>query len=152
MAAWIDGALYLHVTGFDFRTTEALKIKRISLGIYIHNNEKDNTAWHDNVALSTGYIGTTDHSSAAPARPYPHKPELQICKVSPFSIFFTTQKNATFTLSLYSLSGRRLWSFHREYLQKGNHKISLSDHKVTRGIYILKTTIHDISTINLLDN
>jgi hypothetical protein len=57
MAAWIDGQLYQHLTGFNWRTTDDLKLKRISLGIYIHNNPKDNIAWFDDVALSTGYIG-----------------------------------------------------------------------------------------------
>jgi len=57
MAAWIDGKLYLHLTGFNWRTTNELKIKRISLGIYIHNNPKDNICWFDDIVLSTGYIG-----------------------------------------------------------------------------------------------
>ena len=57
IAAWIDGELYMHLTGFNWRTTNELKIKRISLGIYIHNNPKDNICWFDDVALSTGYIG-----------------------------------------------------------------------------------------------
>lgn len=57
IAAWIDGELYMHLTDFNWRTTNELKIKRISLGIYIHNNPKDNICWFDDVALSTGYIG-----------------------------------------------------------------------------------------------
>ncbi len=57
IAAWIDGELYIHLTGFNWRTTNELKIKRISLGIYIHNNPKDNICWFDDIALSTGYIG-----------------------------------------------------------------------------------------------
>jgi hypothetical protein len=57
LAAWIDGELYMHIPGFNWRTTDELKIKRISLGIYIHNNPKDNICWFDDVVLSTGYIG-----------------------------------------------------------------------------------------------
>ena len=57
IAAWIDGELYMHLTDFNWRTTNELKIKRISLGIYIHNNPEDNICWFDDVALSTGYIG-----------------------------------------------------------------------------------------------
>jgi len=56
IAAWIDGELYMHLSGFNWRTTNELKIKRISLGIYIHNNPKDNVCWFDDVVLSTGYI------------------------------------------------------------------------------------------------
>jgi hypothetical protein len=57
IAAWIDGELYMHLTGFNWRTTDELKIKRISLGIYIHNNPQENICWFDDIALSTGYIG-----------------------------------------------------------------------------------------------
>jgi len=57
IAAWIDGELYMHLTGFNWRTTDDLKIKRISLGIYIHNNPQENVCWFDDVVLSTGYIG-----------------------------------------------------------------------------------------------
>ena len=57
IAAWIDGELYMRLAGFNWRTTNELKIKRISLGIYIHNNPKENICWFDDVALSTGYIG-----------------------------------------------------------------------------------------------
>jgi len=57
MAAWIDGQLYMHLKGFNWRTTNDLKLKRITLGVYIHNNPKANVVWFDNVALSNGYIG-----------------------------------------------------------------------------------------------
>jgi len=57
IAAWVDGDLYMHRTGFNWRTTDELKIKRISLGIYIHNNPKDNVCWFDDIVLSTDYIG-----------------------------------------------------------------------------------------------
>jgi len=57
LAAWIDGELYLHLTGFRWRTDERLKIKRFRLGIYVHEARKDNTVWYDDVVLSTGYIG-----------------------------------------------------------------------------------------------
>lgn len=57
MAAWIDGQLYMHLKGFNWRTTNDLKLKRITLGVYIHNNPKANVVWFDDVALSSGYIG-----------------------------------------------------------------------------------------------
>ncbi|MGD8335388.1 MAG: hypothetical protein PVH97_13085 [Desulfobacterales bacterium] len=73
MAAWIDGQLYMHLKGFNWRTANDLKLKRITLGVYIHNNPKDNVVWFDDVALSTGYIGPTepnegdaDNPSASP--------------------------------------------------------------------------------------
>ncbi len=64
MAAWIDGQLYMHLRGFNWRTTDELKLKRISLGVYIHNNPKNNVVWFDDVVLSTGYIGTLDQLTA----------------------------------------------------------------------------------------
>jgi hypothetical protein len=35
-------------------------LKRITLGVYIHNNPKANVVWFDDVALSSGYIGPVD--------------------------------------------------------------------------------------------
>jgi hypothetical protein len=57
LAAWIGGKLYIHYTGFRWRTTEKLKIKRFSLGIYVHRSTRENVVWYDDVVLSTGYVG-----------------------------------------------------------------------------------------------
>ena len=57
MAAWIDGTLYLHLTGFRWRTTADLRLKRVSLDVYVHSSEQTNTVWYDDIALSTGYVG-----------------------------------------------------------------------------------------------
>ncbi len=62
MAAWLDGQLYMHLKGINWRTTNDLKLKRITLGLYIHNNPKANVVWFDDVALSGGYIGSVDQS------------------------------------------------------------------------------------------
>ena len=58
LASWVDGKLYMHVTRFRWRSTDALKIKRISLGLYVHSSRKTNRVWYDDVVLSTGYVGT----------------------------------------------------------------------------------------------
>jgi hypothetical protein len=60
MAAWIDGDLYIHLTGFRWRTTPDLRLKRVSLDVYVHSSERANRVWYDDVALSTGYIGPTE--------------------------------------------------------------------------------------------
>jgi hypothetical protein len=57
LAAWIDGTLYIHYTGFRWRSAPQVKLKRFSLGLYVHQAAKENTVWYDDVALSTGYIG-----------------------------------------------------------------------------------------------
>lgn len=57
MAAWIDGRLYIHYTGFRWRTTDTVRLKRFNLAVYIHQAAKDNTVWYDDVVLSTGYVG-----------------------------------------------------------------------------------------------
>jgi hypothetical protein len=57
MAAWIDGELHIHATGFRWRTTTDVRLKRASFGIYIHAATRDNRVWYDDIALSTGYIG-----------------------------------------------------------------------------------------------
>ncbi len=65
MAAWIDGKLYIHLTGFRWRTTAELRLKRVSLDIYVHSSEQANTVWYDDVALATGYIGPTSTDGTA---------------------------------------------------------------------------------------
>ena len=57
LAAWIDGKLYLHYTGFRWRSTAEVKLKRFDLGVYVHAATRDNVVWYDDVVLSTGYIG-----------------------------------------------------------------------------------------------
>lgn len=57
LAAWIDGKLYIHYTGIRWRSSPAVRIKRLDLGIYIHSATRDNTVWFDDVAASTGYLG-----------------------------------------------------------------------------------------------
>jgi hypothetical protein len=57
LAAWIDGRLYIHYTGFRWRNTDAVRLKRFTFGVYVHQAAKDNTVWYDDVALSTGYVG-----------------------------------------------------------------------------------------------
>jgi hypothetical protein len=57
LAAWIDGKLYIHYTGFRWRSSADVKLKRFNIGVYVHRAKKDNTVWYDDVVLSTGYIG-----------------------------------------------------------------------------------------------
>ena len=56
-AAWIDGRLYGHFTGIEWRKGAQVRLQRMTLGVYIHDNPKRNTVHFDDVALSTGYIG-----------------------------------------------------------------------------------------------
>jgi hypothetical protein len=69
LAAWIDGKLYIHYTGIRWRTSDAVKLKRFDIGVYVHQARKDNTVWYDDVALSTGYIGPTEGPEIKPAAP-----------------------------------------------------------------------------------
>lgn len=57
LAAWIDGQLYIHYQHIRWRLAEDVQPKRIDFGIYVHEAQRDNTVWYDEVALSTGYIG-----------------------------------------------------------------------------------------------
>lgn len=57
MAVWIDGKLYLHYTGIRWRSSAEVRIKRIGLLVYVHEARADNTAWFDDVVVSTGYVG-----------------------------------------------------------------------------------------------
>jgi len=60
MAAWIDGKLYIHLKGFRWRSSAEVRLKRLSLILYVHQSRRSNTVWYDDVALSTGYVGPTE--------------------------------------------------------------------------------------------
>jgi hypothetical protein len=57
LAAWVDGKLYLHFQGIRWRSSPEVRVKRIDLGLYVHQATRDNTVWYDDVVVSTGYIG-----------------------------------------------------------------------------------------------
>ena len=59
-AAWIDGQLYGHFTGIMWRKSDQVRLKRMTLGVYIHDNPRQNVVHFDDVALSTGYIGPAE--------------------------------------------------------------------------------------------
>lgn len=59
LAVWIDGKLYLHLEGLRWRTSERVRLKRFSIGIYVHEARQDNEVRYDDVVISTGYIGPT---------------------------------------------------------------------------------------------
>lgn len=57
IAAWVDGELYLHMTGIRWRSDAKVTVKRMNLDIYIHHAEQDNAVWYDDVVISSGYVG-----------------------------------------------------------------------------------------------
>ena len=60
LAAWIDGELYLHLTGIRWRSEPQVTVKRVNVGIYVHRAEQDNSVWYDDVVVSTGYVGVKE--------------------------------------------------------------------------------------------
>lgn len=68
MATWIDGKLYTHHKGFRWRTSPEVMLKRLSLGLYVHQSRRPNMMWYDDVVLSTGYVGPIEDSSAEDER------------------------------------------------------------------------------------
>ena len=64
LAVWLDGTLYVHYTGFRWRSSEAVRIKRISLMVSVHEATRDNTVWYDDVVVSTGYVGPAERPAA----------------------------------------------------------------------------------------
>jgi hypothetical protein len=58
LAVWLDGALYLHQRGIRWRSSDAVKIKRATLMVYVHQSRRDNRVFYDDVVVSTGYVGT----------------------------------------------------------------------------------------------
>ena len=56
-AFWINGELIGYFKNIMWRFTNGLKINSFTLGLYIHENEKINRIWYDDIIVSTGYIG-----------------------------------------------------------------------------------------------
>jgi hypothetical protein len=56
-AFWINSELIGHFKNITWRFTNDLKINSFQLGLYIHDNEKTNHIWYDDIIVSTGYIG-----------------------------------------------------------------------------------------------
>jgi hypothetical protein len=57
LAVWLDGTLYQHWRGFRWRSSPAVRLKRVGLLCYVHEARRDNTVWFDDVVVSTGYVG-----------------------------------------------------------------------------------------------
>ena len=58
LAVWLDGALYMHWRGIRWRSSEAVRLARIALDLYVHSSRQVNRVWYDDVVVSTGYVGT----------------------------------------------------------------------------------------------
>lgn len=56
-ALWVDGKKIIQVTGMRWRDSEILKLNAFVLGVYIHQANRDNTCYYDDVAVSTDYVG-----------------------------------------------------------------------------------------------
>lgn len=65
LAAWVNGKLYLHYTGFRWRSTQAVKLQRATLTAYVHEARQANTVWYDDLMISTGYVGPPPASAPA---------------------------------------------------------------------------------------
>lgn len=58
MALWVDGRLIKHWTGLRLRDVADLKINRVDLEFYSHNNRRGtNRVRFDNLVVATSYIG-----------------------------------------------------------------------------------------------
>jgi hypothetical protein len=59
-AAWVDGKPFLHYAGYNFRTTDALKLNRLWLQFYVHDSTTEHPVHRcsfDDVVVATQYIG-----------------------------------------------------------------------------------------------
>jgi hypothetical protein len=56
-AFWINGKLIGHFRNITWRFTNQLRINTFSLGLFIHENQKVNRIWYDDVVVSTGFVG-----------------------------------------------------------------------------------------------
>jgi len=56
-AFWIDGELKNRDSGIQWRNTKDLKINDFWLMLYVHNSEKINRVWFDEIVIDDKYIG-----------------------------------------------------------------------------------------------
>jgi len=56
-AFWVDGKEMCHVKDLRLRTSGRLKLNCLWLLLYVHDSEKVNKVWFDDVVTSTEYIG-----------------------------------------------------------------------------------------------
>lgn len=57
LAVWIDGALYMHWRGIRWRSSDAVRLVRVALDLYVHESRQQNRVWYDDMVVSTGYVG-----------------------------------------------------------------------------------------------
>jgi hypothetical protein len=149
MASWINGQLYQHVTGFNFRTISDLKLKRISLGIYIHNNPQENTAWFDDVALSTGYIGPTGTGSISDRNLSSIKPVPVAVRWCDIELKVTLSRSGWFCLDVFELTGKRVLRETKRAKTAGEHSFTLG---IRPGVYVYYLTFGGVTIKGFLLN
>lgn len=59
VAFWIDGRLAADFPNLRFRSVDALKLNRVSVGMYESRNNGLHRVWIDDVVVATAYIGPT---------------------------------------------------------------------------------------------
>lgn len=58
VSCWVDGKLIADFPNLRLRDTDALKIDRFGVGLFIANNpRRENKKWYDDVVAATSYIG-----------------------------------------------------------------------------------------------
>lgn len=73
-AAWVDGKPFLHYAGYNFRSSNDLKLNRLWLQFYVHDSTPEHPVHRctfDDVVVATQYIGPVAKATAAKA---PTKP------------------------------------------------------------------------------
>jgi len=69
-AFWIDGIKILHARKIRWRDSELLKLNFFWFCVYIHQANRDNTCWYDDLVISTEYVGPLDGEPPASPQSY----------------------------------------------------------------------------------
>jgi len=69
-AFWIDGTKILHAKNIRWRDSELLKLNFFWFCVYIHQANRENTCWYDDLVISTEYIGRLDEETPVSPQSY----------------------------------------------------------------------------------
>ena len=94
-------------------------MNRISLGIYIHNNPKENTAWFDDVVLSTGYIGPVANAHTKRSFNGDRAPRPGLIRLRTGRIALLLLHAGEVDLRACDARGRIVWQYRCDRLARG---------------------------------
>jgi hypothetical protein len=157
---WVWDSFYPHpdsaaFEGFQWRIVEDLKINFFWLLYYMTGGDPGqvDTVWFDDVVVSTEYIGEIVGIDEKAARP--EHPALVHAYPNPFNskvmVKYYVDAPGRTTVTVYSLTGRRIAVLSDGFSEAGSHHIAWDAVGYSSGIYLLHfVNSHDATSIKMV--